>query len=63
MIFLLITKLDRKPINSDKPNIGRRLIGLNEKLKPVDNVRPISRLATKETAMSSKEAITKETRH
>ena len=63
VIFLLIMKLERKPIIKDKASIGRRLIGLKEKLKPVDRVSPISKLATIEIMTSSKEAITKETKH
>ena len=63
LILLLITKLDVRPINSDKTNIGTKQNGLNEKENPVDKEEAISKLATTETIKISTDAITTEMRH
>ncbi len=63
LIRLAIIKLEDRPISRAKPSIGGKLIGLNEKLKPVDKALPISIFAIIETTTSSKEAITNEMRH
>ena len=63
LILLLITKLDVRPINSDKTNIGTKQNGLKEKENPVDKEEAISKLATIETIRISTDAITKEIRH
>ena len=53
-------KLDRSPITSANPSIGRKDNGLNEKLKPNDKVLPISTFATIDIITSSKEAMINE---
>ena len=63
LILWLIIKLESKPITKAKTNIGRRLIGLKENVKPMSNDRPISRLATKDITTNSKDATKKETMH
>ena len=63
LILLAIIKLDNTPIVNAKPSIGRSDNGLKEKLKPSDNVLPISMLATIEITTSSNDAITKEIKH
>ena len=52
-----------RPIRRDKTSIGTRQNGLNENENPVESDAPISKLATIEMKISSKEATIKEIRH